>query len=331
MSAPRLLPEAKTLRAALRTLLQRPHLSVRLSPGVAHEFQSSDGAPLVSPHDVRRLINLGLVRMERLRDFDGWQYVPVTETTAYAHAGEQMAALATFDAIHRDPAARHRFGQYLPAAPAEGAEEWRPPATVVCAWQEPGVALQATAEPRRVVPEHPGVSRKELRAMLRDGKAYEDWQHDPSARRWHRVRRVDGEALPLSIREILTSPSLPFCCYAGRKYLGSAATLEDAKTKCETLDASSRDPAPAASQPTTPTTEKKISLDPAKTSVRGLRNGKIVILREGNPHKAGSAQSARYEVLRTCATVAEFLDKPLGASHMIHNLTRLGWIRIDEL
>jgi hypothetical protein len=135
-------PEAQTLINARRILSETPHRSVRQAEGQAHVFVSANGPALVTREDARRLLNLGLVRMERLTDADGWKYVP-SGIGQYNHIGEHHAALATFDSIHRDPAIRHRFGQYHPA-PVLSDDK-----AVVSVWQDPGKSVQTTSYHRK--------------------------------------------------------------------------------------------------------------------------------------------------------------------------------------
>jgi hypothetical protein len=134
-------PQAQTIRNAQQIMATTRHHSIRRAEGQAYEFVSIDGAPLVTRADARRLLNLGYIRMVRLTDVDGWEYV-ISNVSEYKHVGEHLAALATFDSVHRNPATRYRYGDYFPA-PVH-----IPDKTVVSVWQVPGKEIQTTALPR---------------------------------------------------------------------------------------------------------------------------------------------------------------------------------------
>ena len=136
-------PQAETVARSLQIMGGTRHFSIRRAAGQAHEFCSDlDSPPLVTLADARRLLNLGRIHMERLVEIDGWQYV-TGSIHRYNHVGEHHAALATFDSIHRDPATRHRYGQYLPAPVIID------DTTVVSVWQDHGRSVQTTSHPRK--------------------------------------------------------------------------------------------------------------------------------------------------------------------------------------
>lgn len=136
-------PSAHTLTKARQIMGETPHRSIRKAEGEAHMFCSVKGPAEVTLEDALRLMNEGLIRMQRLTDADGWEYV-LCGIEHYAHAGEHLAAVSTFKDIHIDPKIRHRFGKYDPPPKPVDTK------AVVSCWQNAEkTSIQTTSHPRK--------------------------------------------------------------------------------------------------------------------------------------------------------------------------------------